>query len=291
MQPTLQHLFLKLRDAFREAKLAEPETDARYLVAAAVGVEPKMLPLHYDQVSGPEVVQKLEKQAALRLGGMPVGRILGQRDFWGLTFTLSEETLEPRPDTEVLVEATLDYCLNHGGLQKDWVFADIGSGTGAIAIALLTELPNARAVAVDVSEDALLTTRRNAISNGVGERLYPVRASYLTALAPAFDFIVSNPPYIKEEVVKELSAEVKNHDPIVALSGGPDGLDAYRELIGDGAHLLRQDGALLLEIGWDQQLLLRQLIENSSLTFAECRQDLGGNDRVVLAKCTQPNGC
>ncbi|OKL44802.1 peptide chain release factor N(5)-glutamine methyltransferase [Pseudovibrio exalbescens] len=279
---TFQQAFLEMRDAFRAANVSEPDLDARYLLAAAAGLDPKQLPFRYGEVASGLCLSKARDYMAKRLSGMPVGRILGEREFWGLTFKLSEGTLEPRPDTEVLVEAVLSQYGQPNSHHRDWVFADIGTGTGAIAVALLTELPNAFAVAVDISSDALHTARQNAIRHRVAERMAFVRGSYLSCLAHSYDFIVSNPPYIRGSVVGTLAEEVRKHDPIVALDGGPDGLDAYRELIGEADKALKYGGSLFLEIGWDQMFPLRQLIEQNGFFFAGGRQDLAGNDRVVV---------
>ncbi len=164
-----------MRSLFRDADLPEADLDARVLVAEALEIEPRNLILQYDQEVSPEVLSVVSGWVEERLAGKPVGRVLGKREFWGLEFLLSPATLEPRPDTETLVEATLAFCQAHGGLDKPWVFADIGTGTGAIAIALLSELPNAICVAVDISEEALETARKNAANNSVLERFIPVR--------------------------------------------------------------------------------------------------------------------
>lgn len=278
----IQALYLKVRSLFRNAQLVDADLDARILVAEACGHEPKNLALHYDEVVVPEVLTKVSVFVEQRLAGKPVGRILGKREFWGLEFLLSGATLEPRPDTETLVEATLAFCQANGGLGKPWLFSDIGTGTGAIAIALLNELPNAVCVAVDVSEEALHTARLNAVNNEVLARFLTVRGSYLDALKGPFDFVVSNPPYIRSEVIEGLADEVKAHDPMLALDGGEDGLTAYRELIGDAKRVLKGNSGLLLEIGFDQAEELAGLAKDIAGLEVQCELDLAGQPRVIV---------
>ncbi|MFS8183313.1 peptide chain release factor N(5)-glutamine methyltransferase [Pseudovibrio denitrificans] len=278
----VQALYLAVRSLFRDAGLAEADLDARVLTAEALGIEPRNLVLEYDREISTEVLAVITRYAEERLAGKPVGRILGKREFWGLEFSLSQATLEPRPDTETLVEATLAFCQANGGFDKPWVFADIGTGTGAIAIALLSELPNAICVAVDISEEALETARQNAANNGFESRFIPVRGSYLDALNGTFDFVVSNPPYIRSAVIEGLSHEVKQHDPMLALDGGDDGLTAYKELIGNAKRVLKRNSGLLMEIGFDQaeelSTLARELVELE----VRCEHDLAGQPRVIV---------
>ncbi len=278
----VQALYRVVRSLFREAELPEADLDARVLVAEALEIEPRNLILQYDQEVSPETLAVVSRWVEERLAGKPVGRVLGKREFWGLEFLLSPATLEPRPDTETLVEATLAFCEAHGGLDKPWVFADIGTGTGAIAIALLTELPNAICVAVDISEEALETARQNAANNKVLERFIPVRGSYLDALSGSFDFVVSNPPYIRSAVIEGLSHEVKQHDPMLALDGGVDGLSAYRELIGGAKRVLKGNSGLLMEIGFDQAEELSNLTKELVGLDVCCKHDLAGQPRVTV---------
>ncbi|WP_371311939.1 peptide chain release factor N(5)-glutamine methyltransferase [Pseudovibrio flavus] len=282
MKPqTLEALYRSVRAAFREAGFAEAELDARVLVARAAGLEPKELVLNYDRIADEVIAELVANYREERLSGKPVGRILGTRQFWGLEFALNEATLEPRPDTEVLIETALAYCEQSHGIEYPWVFADIGTGTGAIAIALLSELPKAICVAVDISERALEAARENARQNGVSDRFLAVCADYTSALSGNLDFLVSNPPYIRTSVVEELAPEVRNHDPIKALDGGEDGLIAYRELVESCKNLLKPQGFLTMEIGFDQAADLAQIAENNGISAISCVKDLSGNDRVV----------
>ncbi len=276
---TAGSLYRAVRARFREARLETPDLDARILVASALGVTPSDLLLKEDEPVAPSSRLLAEDYSAKRLSGLPVGRILGRREFWGLEFLLNEATLEPRPDTETLVEAVLARC-DQGRAFK---FADIGTGTGAIAIALLTECTQAIGVAVDVSLAALNCASQNAARLGVGDRFLPLQANYLDALNKDLDWIVSNPPYIRTDVVKTLSKEVREHDPDLALDGGEDGLSAYRNIIARAGAILGQGGRIALEIGFDQAADVSGLLSEHGFSDIEIITDLAGKDRVLAA--------
>jgi release factor glutamine methyltransferase len=274
---TLGALYRELRDGFRQAGLASPELDARLLLAAAAGLSSGDVVLRGDEAVSEAVAMLARRHAQRRKAHEPVGRILGERQFFGLGLALSPETLEPRPDTEILVEAMLARA---GGLGAPLI-ADIGTGTGAIILALLNELPQACGLAIDLSRGALETARANARRLGLEGRLAFVEASYAASLAPVFDWIVSNPPYIASDVIAGLDEDVRKHDPILALDGGPDGLVAYRAIVPQAFGALRPGGRLGLEIGFDQAKAVLGLMQAEGFQKVEIIQDLGGNDRVV----------
>lgn len=276
---TAGSLYRAVRARFREAGLETPDLDARILVASALGFTPSDLLLKEDEPVAPSSRLLAEDYSAKRLSGLPVGRILGRREFWGMEFLLNEATLEPRPDTETLVEAVLARC-DQGRAFK---FADIGTGTGAIAIALLTECTQAIGVAVDVSLAALSCASQNAARLGVRGRFLPLQANYLDALNKDLDWIVSNPPYIRTDVVKTLSKEVREHDPDLALDGGEDGLSAYRNIIARAGAILGQGGRIALEIGFDQAADVSGLLSEHGFSDIEIITDLAGKDRILAA--------
>lgn len=272
----------EIRDRFRAGDLETADLDARLLVAEALGLSPSEIILRADDIASEEACRKARDYAAKRLRGMPVGRILGHREFWGLDFKLNTDTLEPRPDTEILIEAVLARSK-----AQPLCFADIGTGTGAIAIALLSERADARGVAVDISELALKSASENAQAYDVSDRLLCLRGDYCDALGAGFDWIISNPPYIRTSVVAELAPEVREHDPARALDGGSDGLDAYREIVGSAGRCLAADGRIALEIGFDQAESVTSLLEEAGFLDIEIIQDLAGNDRVLVARWTK----
>jgi release factor glutamine methyltransferase len=237
----------------------------------------------------------LFKMVDRRKAGEPVTRILGVREFWGLEFYVTPNVLDPRPDTETLVEAALKFARGHQKNQPDAArpracahgdkkirILDLGTGTGCIPIALLSELPNATAVAVDVSAAALAVARRNADKNGVGDRIEFIQSDWFDNLeGREFDLIVSNPPYISDAVIPNLDVEVKNHDPILALSGGDDGLECYKKIISGLKIKLNGGNRAFLEIGFDQLESITRLVDDSNLRLCDSYCDLAGNPRVV----------
>jgi release factor glutamine methyltransferase len=212
-----------------------------------------------------------------RLTGESVARIIGHREFYGLEFRLNEATLEPRPDTELLVDLAIE-ALPQGGRMLD-----LGTGSGCIPIAILANRPDANGMATDINSRALEQASENAELNGVGERLAFVQGDWFGALAgeERFDVITSNPPYIASAVVETLEAEVKDFDPRLALDGGPDGLGPYRIIAGEASQWLKPGGLVLLEIGYDQGEAVSEILLGAGFTQIAIHKDLAGLDRVV----------
>ncbi|MFY9292320.1 MAG: peptide chain release factor N(5)-glutamine methyltransferase [Methylorubrum rhodinum] len=274
----------QLTQTFTAAGLANPRGDARFLAEHALGLSSSELILHGQAPLGESGAQALGEAAARRLAGEPVARILGAWEFWGLPFRLSPETLVPRPDTETLVEAALRlFPERHRPLR----LIDLGTGSGCILVALLHERPEAFGIGLDRSQDALATAKANAEANGVASRAAFLRGSWLDALAGPFDLIVSNPPYIGTGVIPTLDAEVREHDPPAALDGGPDGLDAYRAILGNIAQrpgLLAAHGVVALEIGYDQATAVTELARKAGFSDVTVARDLAGQARVVTLR-------
>lgn len=226
-------------------------------------------------------MQALEAFATRRLKGEPVVRILGEKEFWGLSFKLNAATLVPRPDTELLVERGLEVI---GALDNARIL-DLGTGTGCIPISLLTEYSDATATAVDLAAEALEMARYNANRHGVGGRLTALQGSWFEPLEPGqrFDLITSNPPYIESGDIAGLMTEVREHDPLLALDGGPDGLVAYRTIAAEAGRFLAPEGVLLLEIGAAQGAAVSDILAEAGLAQVEVARDLSGHDRMVVA--------
>ncbi|MFI5014484.1 MAG: peptide chain release factor N(5)-glutamine methyltransferase [Hyphomicrobiales bacterium] len=280
-QPLRQAL-ASLRARLAAQGASSAALDARCLVEKACGFDRASLVAHGDEPLG-RSAERLAALAARRLSGEPLARILGAREFWGLSFSLSAATLVPRPETETLVEAVLRHCRDSRGASHPWRILDLGTGSGCIAIALLTELPRATALGIDRSAEALLTARRNARRHGVADRAHWIAADWASAVSSSFDIVASNPPYIASSDIAELATEVRDHDPLMALDGGADGLDSYRSIIGDLARLLTADGRVFLEIGAGQELATRTLLEGRGLATRSF-PDLAGVARVVSAQ-------
>ncbi|MEA3024716.1 MAG: release factor glutamine methyltransferase, partial [Alphaproteobacteria bacterium] len=216
-----------LAQTFRRALLDSPELDARILVAHALGLDHATLASQTERGLTTEEARRIAGLAARRLGREPVARILGVKEFWGLSLALNADTLVPRPDSEIIVEAALAAL---PPLQTDerrarpWRIADLGTGSGALLLALLSELPTARGIGTDISLPALACARANAQALGCADRVAFVACDYAAALAGPFDLIVCNPPYVLRDDMERLPAEVRLFDPPRALDGGPDGL-------------------------------------------------------------------
>lgn len=253
--------------------------DARALVALSAGIAPDRITLEGDMALADTA--GLEALLQRRINREPVSKILGKRLFWGHEFTVTPDTLDPRPETESLIAAALEI----GQVER---FADLGTGTGIIAISLLKEWPQARAVATDVSPEALVVAQANAEALGVQDRLSLVQTVDPQQWVPPelgkFDMILSNPPYISDTEMAELSPEVSDHDPHLALTPGGDGLAPYRVIAGQVATHLAPSGAILVEIGWRQGKQVRDLFENAGFSDVRILPDLDGRDRVVQAR-------
>lgn len=272
-----------LRQALTQAGFESAALDARLLVLAALGISSTDLVTHPDVPLTGEQAEALAAFAARRLAHEPVARIIGEREFWGLPFRLSEATLVPRPDTETVVETALKLLPDHHAPLR---IADLGTGSGCILTALLHELPQAKGIGVDRSLDAARTARTNAERNGVGDRALFVVSDWGSALEGTLDLVVSNPPYIVSSVIPGLDREVRDYDPALALDGGADGLDAYRIILDDAGRLLRPGGLIVLEIGYDQAEALQRLAAERALDVVTVAHDLSGNPRCVALKRT-----
>lgn len=274
----------RLAARFKSGAIDSPELDARILVGAALGLDlTGMIAAATRPVTAAEAA-RLEDFAGRRLKGEPVARILGSREFWGLPLQLSAATLVPRPDTETVVALALQMLRAGPGADRPRI-VDLGTGSGAILLALLSELPDAMGVGTDISAAALRTASANARNLGLARRAAFVACDYASALSGPFDLIVSNPPYIRSGEINDLAREVRDHDPRGALDGGSDGLDAYRALVPQAVRLLAPGGGLALEVGHDQSADVEQLMAAAGLTLrGPPRTDLAGIPRAVAGR-------
>jgi release factor glutamine methyltransferase len=274
---------------FRKDKIDSAELDARMLVGAALGLDLTGIIAAAGRRVTPDQAMRIDDFARRRLAGEPVARIVGLKEFWGLPLQLSPATLVPRPDTETAVELALE-MLHHAPAQnRPPRIADIGTGSGAILLALLSELPGAVGVGTDISEAALRSARGNAARLGFASRAGFVVCDYAAALSGPFDLIVSNPPYIRSADLEDLAVEVRDHDPHRALDGGADGLDAYRALVPQAAQLLGPGAALVVEVGHDQSDEIQGLMTAAGLMLDRPpKADLAGIRRAVGGRKMPP---
>lgn len=258
-------------------------SDARLLLAAAAGIDTTAL-IARDSETIPAVAKaRYDTYLKRRAAGEAVARILGEAEFWGLALKLNAATLVPRPDTETLVEVALEAARQ---LPPTITICDLGTGSGAIVVALLTELPKARAVATDISKEALEMARENAATHGVADRIRFEQVGFAEGPDGPFGIVVSNPPYIRSDVIADLPVEVRQHDPRAALDGGADGLDAYRAILSRRGSLVAPGGFLALEVGYDQGESVALLCRQADLREVAVRRDLAGHGRVVIASET-----
>ena len=275
-------LLTEARASLREAGIDDPKLDARLLVEHFSGTNLTDAITRPNLPVSPEATRAIKAAIARRAAGEPVHRILGFREFYGLRLYLSPDTLEPRPDTETLVDALLSHLRQTAAREGVCRILDLGTGTGAIALALLSEVPLATAVGVDISADALATASRNARENGLSGRFQAVRSDWFEKISGSYHAIVANPPYIPTNELEALQSEVRNFDPARALDGGADGLDAYRTIAEQAEAYLEATGRVAVEIGYPQKADVSRLFEAAGFRIVEARKDLAGHDRVLV---------
>ncbi|MFK0209063.1 peptide chain release factor N(5)-glutamine methyltransferase [Agrobacterium sp. NPDC090283] len=269
------------RKRLQAAGIDDPLLDARLLIAEVVDFSLTDFVMKSERPVTSEENARIVAMIERRASGEPVHRILGHREFHGLDLLLSKETLEPRPDTEVLVDTLLPALKETVSRKGSARILDLGTGTGAICLALLKECAQASGIGSDISADALETAARNAARNGLASRFETIRSNWFEKISGRFDIIVSNPPYIKTDIVATLDQEVRNHDPMAALDGGQDGLAPYRLIAADAGRFLVENGIVGVEIGFDQRLDVSAIFAAHGFSLLDAVKDYGGNDRVL----------
>lgn len=267
---------LKLgRQRLRAAGIDSAALDARLLLQAATGFAAEDMILHPDGVLLPTAIVRFETMVEQRLQHQPVSRILGVREFYGRSFSISSAVLDPRPDTEVVVELALEVM----GSRSPCRFLDIGTGSGAIAVTLTAERPSWTGVALDISQAALDIAEVNATSLKVAGRLQFICANGFPPVLEKFDLIISNPPYISSGEIPALSPDVRLFDPLLALDGGADGLEAYRVIAQGAGGRLSARGFVVVEIGAGQASGVEAIFGKAGFSLFSSRKDLGGHIR------------
>lgn len=272
-----------ITQAFRASGIENADVDARVLVGQALHLDRARLIAQADRVLEAREVNAISGLAARRLKREPVSRILGRKEFWSLGLTITPDVLVPRPETETVVEGALDFVVRNGLRMEKLRILDIGTGSGALLAALLSELPNAIGLGTDISRAALETARANVTQLGFENRCSLIACDMAAGVQGQFDLLVSNPPYIARGDIASLSPEVRDYDPTVALDGGEDGLAAYRSISADAKRLLAQGGRLFVELGAGQEPAVRKLFTNAGFTVGIAREDLAGTPRVLGA--------
>lgn len=276
---TIKDIIVKYSKELEEIS-PTPRLDVETLLQKVLGVDRLYILLNLERVLSEDEEQLFNKFINERLNNRPIAYIVGNREFMGLDFFVKEGVLIPRPDTEVLVEEVIKLAKKKDAKN----ILDIGTGSGAITVSLAKYLENVKVTSVDISDIALEIGKRNAISNEVDDRINFVKSDLFTNIdkETKFDIIVSNPPYIKREVIETLDKQVKDYEPYNALEGGVDGLDFYRAITKQAKNYLKKGGILAYEVGHDQSEDVSKLMEMDGYTNIYTLKDLQQIDRVVI---------
>ncbi len=266
------------RARLEAARVDSPVIDARLLLEAATGASRTEIITDPRRPVTAEQSAQLDDYLERRARREPVSRILGRKGFWKIALTVTPDVLSPRPDTEVIVDLALKAFPEGAAFDM----ADLGVGSGAILLSVLAERPRARGLGSDISSEALAVARENAANLDLDRRATFLRTSWGSGLPEdSFDLVVSNPPYIASEVIETLDPEVRDHEPRLALDGGPDGLAAYRDLVPEVLRLLKPGGMFAVEIGYDQARPVREMFVEAGAGQVEVVRDLSDRDRVI----------
>ncbi|MCX7694401.1 MAG: peptide chain release factor N(5)-glutamine methyltransferase [Caloramator sp.] len=260
-----------------------PQLDAEVLLSSALGKDRVYLIIHRDDVLDSDILEKYKGYVERRKKGEPVAYIINKREFYGYEFYVEKGVLIPRPDTEILVEEVI----KRSRAYKNPTIVDVGCGSGAISVTLAKEIEGSRVFALDLMDTPIKVTKINAKRLGVEDRVTVLKSDVFENLNKDLegkvDIIVSNPPYIKDEVIPTLMIDVKDYEPYEALSGGEDGLIFYRRIAEEALKYLRKDGLIAFEIGYDQREDLFNILSKDYKDI-ECIKDLAGLDRVIIAR-------
>jgi release factor glutamine methyltransferase len=281
---TIERISMKeaLREAVMELQAAHVETsslDARMLLEHATGLSREQLLFRMDDLLSADQLSHYRLLVDRRVARQPMAQILGKREFFGLTFNVTSSVLDPRPDSETLIEAVVKRVRDRKAPLR---ILDLGTGTGCLLLTLLYEFPNATGVAVDISSEALAVAKQNAVLLGLQSRAEFVSSHWCMQVDGTFDIIISNPPYIPTRDITELAPEVANHEPKLALDGGADGLSCYRVIVASLPSYLGNNGIAVLELGMGQQAAVEALAAEHNLTVAGVAHDLQGIARALV---------
>jgi release factor glutamine methyltransferase len=269
----LQAAKLKLADA----GIPTTALDARLLLQAVTGLDHASMIVQSGDTVDSQLVARFQELMRRRALLEPVSKILGVREFYGRSFHVSQDVLDPRPDTETVI----DLCLQKFAVSEQFHFLDLGCGSGAIAVTLLAERPIATGTAVDISNMALEMTRKNAVLHGVGSRLLYLSSDWFGGVDGKYNLIVSNPPYIPTDIISGLDIDVRQHDPHLALDGGVDGLACYRLLAAGAVRFLTKGGLVAVEAGAGQAYDVIEIFQGNGFKAVDQSTDLAGNTRAV----------
>jgi release factor glutamine methyltransferase len=278
----LDALLRQTAAVLRGAGIADAGREARLLVQHIADISAVEALVESDFEVGEGAGEAVRGAVQRRAAGEPLHRILGRRAFYGIELTLSPATLEPRPDTEILVDRIIPHARRIAAEEGTCRLLDLGTGTGAIALAILAEVEKVVATGVDIEPGAVATALRNAHLNGLERRFRAVESNWFSGVNEKFHIIVSNPPYISGREFETLPEDVRRFDPETALLGGADGLDAYRAIAGSAAGYLERNGIIGVEIGYSQREAVTAIFSGHGFQVREQARDLAGHDRVLI---------
>jgi len=277
---TINTAIVEMRDSFKSAGLDTPELDASLLIQDVLRMSPEKLLLDSNKLVTDFESKKLANAMQRRILREPVSRIIGSRAFWKSEFKITPETLDPRPDSETLIESVLSIANKEAPLT----ILDMGTGSGCLLLSLLQELPQATGIGIDISAEAVQVAMQNAETLNLSKRVSFKIINWTKMTSEStFDLVISNPPYIPESDISTLEPEVRQHDPILALSGGTDGLDCYREIATLLPCLLTETGYAFLEIGATQARTVKDILAKQNVHVLKIIQDIAGHNRCVIA--------
>lgn len=279
-----------LRDTERrlaDAGIESARADSRILISHATGIARDRLVVPGDEALSPDGLARVAQLTARRAAHEPIALITGRREFWSLEFRVSPATLIPRPDSETLIEAALDRCADRMARIR---VLDLGTGSGCLLLALLSELPNASGIGVDASADALAVAEANAVALGLADRASFAKDDWGASLSERFDIILANPPYIATSDWTGLDEDVRLFEPQSALLAGEAGLDAYIALLPQVRRLLAPGGLFVGEFGAGQAAVIAEAVRAAGLSVTEIRRDLAGIERCLLATGAENDG-
>ncbi len=265
----------------KQGGIENPRSQARLIIANVLGCSLEHLVLYPDKLIDLSQQYRVHELVKRCLNHEPLSRIFGYREFWSLPFFLNEETLDPRPDSEILIEAVLQYYPDKNASLN---ILDLGTGTGCLLLSLLSEYKNAKGMGTDIQPKAVEAAQKNASGLELESRATFINTSWAEGASGFFDIIISNPPYITDPEYKKLDPNVRNYDPRISLVGGEDGLQCYQELSKIVPSLLNPQGILVLEIGKGQKQEVQDIFKKESLELISTHQDLAGIDRALVLR-------
>lgn len=267
-------LFNAVQKNLKEAGIPYPDNEAKEIIRHRMGLSMSDIVMRTPTMDKRNALSLIQGDLEKRLQGWTLDRIYGEKSFYDLTFSVNEHVLSPRPETEILVEEALK-------LNSPKRILDLGTGSGCILLTLLNHIDGAAGIGIDKSFESLKTAKTNAKNLGLADRVHWICGDWSESLEGEFDLIVSNPPYIREADLRSLSQDVKMNDPILALDGGENGLQAYKEILMQINSRLSKNGTVLFEIGCDQQEGVKRLIEKAGFFVSKCMSDYAGHPRIV----------